>query len=106
MSHQLERPADDWFLYLLRCANGDLYTGITTDVERRLQQHRNNQGAKRLRGRGPLELVFSCHVGNRSEAQKLEYRIKKLPKVDKEALIQGDLAPPGLATEKHRAELR
>ena len=83
-----------WHLYLLRCGNGDLYTGISTDVQRRFEQHCNNQGAKRLRGRGPLELLFNQAVGNRSEAQRVEYRVKQLTRTQKEQLIRGERALP------------
>lgn len=76
-----------WYLYLVRCANGNLYTGISTDVARRFAEHANNRGAKSLKGKGPLELVFSQAVGDHSTALRLEYRIKKFSKPEKEALI-------------------
>ena len=77
-------------LYMLRCADGSLYTGITTDVERRLREHAGgNRGAKYLRGRSPFELVFNCFAGERDTAQKLERRIKCLPRSDKQRLIDG-----------------
>ena len=82
-----EKP--EWYLYLIRCADGSLYTGISTDVERRLNEHRNNRGARRLRGQGPLELVFSQGVGDRANAQRIEYRVKRLRREQKEALIAG-----------------
>jgi putative endonuclease len=82
-----------WFLYLLRCGDGSLYTGISTDVERRLTQHRDvrkgAKGAKSLRGKQPLSLLLQIPVANRSEALKLEYRIKQLSKNEKEALVSG-----------------
>ena len=82
-----------WFLYLLRCGDGSLYTGISTDVERRLRQHRDvrggGKGAKSLRGKQPLSLLLQIPVTNRSEALKLEYRIKQLSKNEKEALVSG-----------------
>lgn len=81
-----------WSLYLLRTADNSLYTGVSTDVRRRLVEHQNtdgkNKGAKALRGRTPLTLVFSVVVGNRSEALKLEYRVKQLSRSEKEALIE------------------
>ena len=86
-----------WHLYLVRCANGDLYTGISTDVERRLAQHAGNRGARRLRGKGPLQLAFSCPVGNRSQALRMEYRVKRLPRQQKEALVCGARDLPSLA---------
>lgn len=83
-----------WHLYLVRCDDGSLYTGISTDVSRRLQQHRQNQGAKRLRGRESLQLVFQCEIGDRSSAQRIEYRVKRLRREQKEALIAGQLPLP------------
>jgi len=80
-----------WHIYLIRCANGDLYTGISTDVERRFHAHSENKGAKRLKGKGPLTLMFSTSIGDRSAAQKMEHRIKKLPKCKKEDLISGKI---------------
>ncbi|MGI8463654.1 GIY-YIG nuclease family protein [Pectobacterium punjabense] len=77
-----------WYLYILRTVNGALYTGITTDVSRRLNQHQTGKGAKALRGKGELTLVFHCRVGDRSSALKLEYRIKQLSKKQKERLVQ------------------
>ncbi|KGA25353.1 GIY-YIG nuclease [Pectobacterium brasiliense] len=77
-----------WYLYILRTVAGTLYTGITTDVSRRLNQHQTGKGAKALRGKGELTLVFHCRVGDRSDALKLEYRIKQLSKNQKERLVQ------------------
>lgn len=77
-------------VYMVRAARGGLYTGITTDVERRLAEHRNGRrGARALRGKGPLALVFHEEVGDRSVATRVEYRVKKLSPVDKEALAAG-----------------
>ena len=64
-----------WFLYLIRTADNKLYTGITTDVERRYQQHQSGKGAKALRGKGELTLVFSAPVGDRSLALRAEYLV-------------------------------
>lgn len=83
-----------WYLYLVRCHDGSLYTGISTDVERRFASHTRNQGARRLRGRGPLELVFSHAVGDRSLASRVEYRVKRLTRRDKERLVAGELPLP------------
>lgn len=79
---------DQWHLYIIQCGDGSLYTGITTDVKRRLAAHRENRGAKYLRGRGPLSLVFAKKIGSRGRALKVERRIKKLPKHKKERLIR------------------
>jgi putative endonuclease len=81
-----------WHLYLIRLDSGHLYTGITTDVSRRFGEHRNGRGAKFLRGREGLKLVFSSSIGNRSSALKIEAAVKKLPKQRKEALISGDFS--------------
>ncbi|HIC7645074.1 TPA: GIY-YIG nuclease family protein [Serratia liquefaciens] len=76
-----------WYLYMLRLPNGMLYTGITTDVERRLAQHQAGKGAKALRGKGELVLAFHCLAGDRSKALRLEYRVKQLSKTQKERLV-------------------
>ena len=83
-----------WHLYLVRCGDGSLYTGISTDVDRRFAAHQTNRGARRLRGRGPLELVFNQPLGDRSRAQRVEYRVKQLSRQDKERLLRGELALP------------
>ena len=77
-----------WYLYILRCKDGSLYTGITTDVEKRLEAHRTGKGAKYTRGRGPLELVYREECGDHSEALKRELEIKRLPREEKLKLIQ------------------
>ena len=76
-----------WYLYILRCGDGTLYTGITTDVERRLEAHRQGRGAKYTRGRGPLELEYQEECDTHSEALKREYAVKQLPRDEKERLI-------------------
>ena len=83
-------PMSDWYLYLIRCRDGTLYTGISTDVDRRFAQHqgRGNVGSRYLRGRGPLSLVFQKNLGTRSLALKVERRVKRLSKGSKEKLIK------------------
>jgi predicted GIY-YIG superfamily endonuclease len=76
-----------WKLYILRCGDGTLYTGITTDVEKRLETHRSGKGAKYTRGRGPLELVYSESCGDHSAALKREIEIKMLSRQEKEQII-------------------
>ena len=76
-----------WYLYILRCGDGTLYTGITTDVEKRLEAHRSGKGAKYTRGRGPLELVYSEECGDHSAALKRELEIKALTREEKQKLI-------------------
>ena len=99
MSKAEDSPAS-WSVYLLRCADGSLYTGIATDVERRLAEHGGGErGAKYLRGRGPLRLELYREVGDRSVASRIEHRIKRLPKVRKEALIKMPQAIDALLAE-------
>lgn len=77
-----------WKLYILRCGDGSLYTGITTDVQKRLAAHRSGKGAKYTRGRGPLELVYSEKCGSHSDALRRELEIKRLTREEKEILIR------------------
>lgn len=79
----------EWYLYMVRCRDGSLYTGITTDVVRRFAEHqgKGNTGAKYLRGRDPLILVFQKKLGSKSLATIVESRVKKLPKAKKEELV-------------------
>lgn len=77
-----------WKLYMLRCGDGSLYTGITTDLEKRLEAHRIGKGAKYTRGRGPLELVYQEECGDHSRALKRELEIKALARVQKEELLR------------------
>ncbi len=76
-----------WYLYLIRCGDGSIYTGVSTDVPRRLAEHRSGKGARYLRGRGPLTLARKIRVGEKSTAFKLEWRVKRLPRNKKEKLI-------------------
>ena len=77
-----------WKLYMLRCGDGTLYTGISTDVERRLEEHRSGKGAKYTRSRGPLELVYWEECGDKSTALKRECEIKALPRAEKLKLTE------------------
>ena len=87
-----------WFLYIVRGSDKSLYTGITTDVSRRFSEHsglgRDGKGkaAKALRGKRPLVLEYSCEIGSRSAASKIEYQVKKLSKPEKEELIAGGIS--------------
>lgn len=76
-----------WYIYILRCGDGTLYTGITTDVEKRLEVHRSGKGAKYTRGRTPLELVYTETCENHSLALKREREIKSLSREEKQKLI-------------------
>lgn len=86
----------NWTLYMIRDGHGCLYTGISTDVHRRLNEHASGAGARALRGKGPLELVFHVPVGGHSQALRLEYLLKRWPKWRKEALLRGECDPPEL----------
>ena len=78
-----------WFVYIIKCADGSLYTGVATDLARRFEEHQAGapKGAKYTRGKGPLELVYQREIGTRSEACKEELRIKSLSRKQKQALI-------------------
>ena len=82
------RGEQTWYLYMIRCKGNVLYTGITTDISRRFAEHQSGKGAKFLRGKSPLELVYQQTIGSHSNALKEELRIKKLPKLEKEKLIK------------------
>jgi len=78
-----------YYLYILECADKSLYTGIATDLARRLEEHNNSSlGAKYTRGRRPVKLVYSKKFRNRSLASKAEAKIKKLSREEKLALIK------------------
>ncbi len=77
-----------WWVYFVRTPQRSLYCGITTDVQRRFKQHQDGTGAKALRGKSPLELVWFYQVGHhKGEALRLEYKLKQLSKQKKEQLI-------------------
>lgn len=92
----------NWFVYLIRTAKGVLYTGISTDPLRRLRQHQGqlSGGAKALRGKGPLSLVWQTAAPNRSIASQWEYQLKQLHKQQKELLVQQRWQPDFLRTDK------
>jgi putative endonuclease len=77
----------DWYLYIIRCRDGTLYTGITTDVGRRFAEHQRGTGARYLKGRSPLVLQLQKKVGDRRLALKMENRVKRLSRAEKENLI-------------------
>ena len=80
---------EDWFVYILRCNDGSLYTGVAKDVARRVEEHNsdNQRGAKYTRARRPVSLVYQEQVASRSAAGKREHEIKQLKKSVKEQLI-------------------
>ena len=77
----------DWFVYMVECGDGTLYTGITTDLDRRMEQHNSGTGAKYTRSRGPVHLVYHETVASHSEALKREYAIKQLTRQEKLKLL-------------------
>ncbi|WP_251318477.1 GIY-YIG nuclease family protein [Flintibacter muris] len=77
-----------WYVYILRCGDGTLYTGITDNISRRLAVHRSGKGAKYTRGRGPLELAYTEEVPDKPAALRREYQIKRLTRQEKEQLIR------------------
>lgn len=91
LEQESQASAKTWYLYMIRCKDNSLYTGITLDVQRRFQEHQGGnglgKGAKFLRGKGPLALVYSTSVATHSAALKLEYKIKKMSKAKKEIMI-------------------
>jgi len=81
---------NNWITYILKCNDGSYYTGITNDLEKRVSDHENGNGAKYTRGRGPFKIVYQQTQENRSEASKRENEIKKLTRSEKENLIIQD----------------
>jgi putative endonuclease len=79
--------SDDHYVYVLECADGSLYTGYTTDVERRVAEHDAGEGAKYTRGRTPVELVYVETFDSRSAAMSREHEIKQLSRAEKERLV-------------------
>ena len=88
-SSQQKKTPPQWYVYILRCEGGELYTGITTDVKRRFAEHKNGlcKGAKYTRTHPPVSVAAVFDAKDRSEASRLEYAIKKLTKKEKEMLI-------------------
>ena len=89
MSRMVAPPA--WHVYILRTRDGSFYTGVTTDVARRLAEHRAGvgRGARSLRGRAPLEIVYRRRLGDRGLALRVEWRLKRRPRADKQAIVAG-----------------
>ena len=86
------KSASLWYLYLVRCANGHLYTGVTTDVTRRFSEHQSGgiKSAKYLRGKGPLTLMYQEQVGSHGDALRREIAVKKLSRAQKLTLIESE----------------
>ena len=83
-----------WSIYMIRCGDNSIYTGISNNVSKRFATHQsgNAKAAKYTRTRHPLKLVFTAEIGDRSAASIAEHQIKKLPKRTKEALVAGRIS--------------
>jgi putative endonuclease len=82
--------SDAW-VYLLRCRDGSLYTGWTSDLDRRLARHQAGKGSRYTASRLPVELALALPMADRTAARREEARIKRLPRADKLALVAADL---------------
>jgi predicted GIY-YIG superfamily endonuclease len=86
MSKPAKTPG--WHVYVVRTRDGELYTGVTTDVARRIAEHRaGGRGARYLRGREPLEIVYRKRLGERGLALRVEWRLKRRPRADKLEIV-------------------
>lgn len=85
-----DKTKKEWFVYMIRCMDNSLYTGITTDVKRRYEEHEKGRGAKYTKVRKPIKICTVFQVEDRSSAGKLEYFIKNLSKKEKEILISDE----------------
>ncbi len=87
-------PEKNWFVYIVECTDGTLYTGVTTDLERRVREHnQDKKGARYTRAKRPVKLVYSEPSENRSLACKREAAIKKFERKQKQALISTYVEP-------------
>lgn len=77
-----------FYIYMVRCKDGTLYTGFTNDVDSRIRKHNDGKGAKYTRGRLPVDLVYVESFTDKSQAMRREYEIKQYPKSMKESLIK------------------
>ena len=79
----------EWLIYIVRCSDNSLYTGITTDIKRRLDQHNKGKGAAYTRSRRPVKLIYQEAFEDRSSVSRREAEIKKLTRKEKELLVKG-----------------
>jgi len=91
-------PTTPWFVYLLECRDGSIYTGISTDVATRFEKHAGGKGARYTRSHPPLRVLGSFQYPDRSAALKAEHAIRRLPPNEKRALCAGQPSPGGTAT--------
>ena len=102
----VKKAADNWFVYLVRCRDGSLYTGIAKDVTRRCQQHNAGTGSRYTRSRRPVVLVYQESKRSRSLALKREAAIKAMTRREKEALVLGAEADGRQPPKKEHSALR
>jgi len=88
------RPRQSWFVYLVRCRDGTLYTGVAIDVGRRVAEHNEGRGARYTRGRVPVRMVAASRAMEKRAAYRLEWQLKQLPARDKPAALRAAPAPP------------
>lgn len=95
--------AGRWWLYVLRCSDDSLYCGISTDVDRRLAEHRSGgpRAARYVRGRAPLQEVLRCPIVDHSTALRCERWFKSLSRAQKLAVLAGRVAIPGELSASH-----
>ena len=86
--NQDNQTKKNWLVYMLRCADDSLYTGITNDLEKRLETHNAGKGARYTRARLPVKVVYQELVENRSSASIREYQLKQLSRSEKQRLLQ------------------
>jgi putative endonuclease len=106
MSKTLAPPA--WHVYIVRAGDGSLYTGVTTDIARRLSEHRgrDGRGARYLRGRAPIEMVYRRKLGGRGLALRVEWRLKRRSRAEKQAIVASKPSRRGLLRRLGVEELR
>ena len=89
-----------YYVYMLRCRGGSLYTGMTNDVARRMAMHCSGRGAKYTRGRGPVELIYREACPDRAAALRREAAIKRLSRTGKQASVWNLTKPRGTTTKR------
>lgn len=85
-----------WSLYILRCGDGSLYTGVTNDIDRRFRAHQDGRASRYTRTRRPVEIVFREECGSRSQALSRECAVKSMSRKGKDGLIAASAAKPAL----------
>ena len=93
-----------WFLYLIECTDGSVYTGIAVDVQARFEKHVNGTGARYTRSRKPVQVLASFELANRSSASSAEYWVKRLSPPEKRALAAGVRTLESVLPAEEKAE--